>query len=371
MKKRLLAGLLAIAIMVCFCGVIAAGSAGSASDPLISLTYLTGTFKDSLLSAVDTKISSALDPVYNSAAGGITVSDSTASPYSHAAQPQEFDLKYGDTITGVTGTMYMLLAGSGKLTYTGTAVIDITSGSTVSSGTALTAAHRYLVAEDTSATVTITQDTAVLQVEASYIPSYSYGTDYYALTDALYKLGLFKGDGTSYGKGYALERTATRLEGLIMFIRLLGEEDAALAFTGSHPFSDVPAWAKAYVAYAYDKGYTNGVGGGKFGTNDTLTVQHYVTFIMRALGYSEGTDFTWSSAMDSAAELGVLTAGEKTAFSAEKFYRSKVAYLSFFTLSANVSGTDYNLLTKLINAGSVSGSTASSVMGSVSVSRIW
>ena len=41
--------------------------------------------------------------------------------------------------------------------------------------------------------------------------------------DRLYDLGLFKGTGS----GYALEGTATRMQGLIMLTRLLGEKEEA------------------------------------------------------------------------------------------------------------------------------------------------
>ena len=50
-------------------------------------------------------------------------------------------------------------------------------------------------------------------------------------------LGLFLGTGS----GYDLGGTATRLHGIIMLTRMLGEEDAALSFDGPCPFSDVAA----------------------------------------------------------------------------------------------------------------------------------
>lgn len=50
-------------------------------------------------------------------------------------------------------------------------------------------------------------------------------------------LGLFLGTGS----GYDLGGSATRLHGIIMLTRMLGEEDAALSFDGPCPFSDVAA----------------------------------------------------------------------------------------------------------------------------------
>ena len=50
-------------------------------------------------------------------------------------------------------------------------------------------------------------------------------------------LGLFLGTGSVFDLG----GTDTRLHGIIMLTRMLGEEDAALSFDGPCPFSDVSA----------------------------------------------------------------------------------------------------------------------------------
>ena len=56
---------------------------------------------------------------------------------------------------------------------------------------------------------------------------------YTAEAQTLYELGLFKGTGTNADGTpvFALERTASRMQALIMLIRLLGLEDEALATT--------------------------------------------------------------------------------------------------------------------------------------------
>ena len=69
-------------------------------------------------------------------------------------------------------------------------------------------------------------------------------------------LGLFLGTGS----GYDLGGTATRLHGIIMLTRMLGEEADALSFDGPCPFSDVAAGKPgAYTGYAFAQGYTTGV----------------------------------------------------------------------------------------------------------------
>ena len=59
--------------------------------------------------------------------------------------------------------------------------------------------------------------------------------------DKLVSLHVFRGTSVD-GDGnpiYSLEDQPTRLQGLIMLIRLLGLEDAALSYDGPNPFSDM------------------------------------------------------------------------------------------------------------------------------------
>ena len=182
----------------------------------------------------------------------------------------------------------LVLAGSGRVTFTGGAVVDVTTGTTVSSGTSLSVNHRYLVAEDTTAAFTVTSKTAVVDYQGPYAFRYSGTTDYNAMAAALKTMHLFQGSFTGYGQGYDLEVAPTRMQALIMFIRVLGEEDEALAYTGTCPFKDVAAGSQSakYAGYAYSKGYTNGYSADTFRPSQTVTASQFVEFILRALGYS-------------------------------------------------------------------------------------
>lgn len=204
---------------------------------------------------------------------------------------------------------------------------------------ALTLDRRYLAVENTVAAVTVTSPTAVLSLEGFYRLTGSDATDYNALADAMKALGLFKGSDTAYGSGYDLEQPPTRIQGLIMFLRLLGEEETALATTAQNPFTDVPAWAGPYAAYAYEKGYTKGVDSAArlFGTDSAIKAEEYMTFVLRALGYrdsGESPDFIWDASLQKAQELGVLTAGEYRLLAESRFLRAQVVYVSYFALDA-------------------------------------
>lgn len=121
---------------------------------------------------------------------------------------------------------------------------------------------------------------------------------------ALSQLKLFQGT----DRGFDLEDPPQRIQGLIMLIRLTGNEEAAEASAESHPFTDVAPWAAPSVAFAYKQKWVAGYGDGRFGGEETLTEQQYLALILRALGYSEDSgDFSWETVEDLAANLGLRT----------------------------------------------------------------
>ena len=126
------------------------------------------------------------------------------------------------------------------------------------------------------------------------------------IANALKSLGLFLGS----DNGFELDRKPTRIEAVIMLIRLLGKEAEAKAETYSHPFTDVPAWADSYIGYAYENSLANGTGKTTFGTGDA-TAQMFSTFVLRALGYQDdtkgGDDFTYAGAVDFAQSRGLVS----------------------------------------------------------------
>ena len=166
------------------------GAAGDAGDPLASLSYLNGEFSQ----RAEKKIDQALEQSDKDLAERLENGEVGEA----AATWQETRLKEGDTLHGVTGTGVLLLAGRGRVTYESGAVVDVTTGAVVPSGTNLTANHRYLTAEDTTAAYTVTSETAVVDYQGQYAFSYSDRPDYNAMAATLKSLHLFKGTFTGY-----------------------------------------------------------------------------------------------------------------------------------------------------------------------------
>jgi hypothetical protein len=166
----------------------------------------------------------------------------------------------------------------------------------------------------------------------------------------LYDLGLFKGTGTNSDGTpiFNLDKTPSRSQAIVMLVRLLGKEEEALAGTWNIPFTDVEDWAKPYVGYAYANGLTKGTSATKFGGTSSIPANQYVTFVLRALGYTSGTDFTVSDPWNLAASaLGISKP------TGSGFTRGDVASISLSALSATVSGSGQTLLEKLEADGAV------------------
>ena len=173
-----------------------------------------------------------------------------------------------------------------------------------------------------------------------------------AAADALYTLGLFQGVGKdAEGKPiYELDRAPNRMEAVTMLVRLLGKEEEANAGTWEIPFTDVEDWAKPCVGYAYANGLTKGYDEKTFGGTDPVTAAQYLTFVLRAMGYSEADgDFRWDAAWELSDKLDI-TDGEYDASTAS-FDRGDVAKISWSALAAYVKGEGRFLGEKLLDEG--------------------
>jgi hypothetical protein len=163
---------------------------------------------------------------------------------------------------------------------------------------------------------------------------------------ALNKLGLLlhtNGD-------FALGEEVTRAQGAIMLVRLLGKEEEARNLNLSHPFTDVPDWASMYVGYCYQNGLTSGISKTKYGTAQNMTVEQYVTFILRALGFSDKDgDFTLPTSLQKATEVNFLSPDEAEKLkNSTRFLRDDLALISYNALLASLKGSELILSEKMV-----------------------
>ncbi len=164
-----------------------------------------------------------------------------------------------------------------------------------------------------------------------------------AAAETLNKLGLFRGVGKlpDGSINFALERAPTRAEAVTMLVRLLGGEAEALSAKYAHPYKDA-GWATAYVGYAFAYSITNGVSATKFGAESSATMEQYLTFVLRALGYP---DADWRNPYPLADSVGLKYP------SGSGLYRADVASISLSALECTVAGTGMTLREKLESEG--------------------
>ena len=135
-KGRALCLFLAVLLLS---GTVYAADAGSEGDPLISLSYITNIFRPAVLAAADAKLQNdASRP-----SGGNTSPLTTISA--------------GGSVRLSTGQTAILLIGSASLSVEYGGVVNCSAGAEVSNG-ALALRQRYLVCEDASASIYVTDD---------------------------------------------------------------------------------------------------------------------------------------------------------------------------------------------------------------------
>ena len=156
---KLAACALALTLLVGLAAVAAGAgtSAGTSSDPLVTLSYVDETFRASLLSEVDQRIDAAqgeytaqLNTMLSSFSSRInTPAASTPASSSY----RTVTLAEGQTQTLTAGQQFLVLSGTG--TVGANAIVDVSDGKSLSPGAALSENHLYTAPAATSFTATV------------------------------------------------------------------------------------------------------------------------------------------------------------------------------------------------------------------------
>lgn len=355
MKKRWIALLLCLALSLGLAGS-AFGAGGDETDPVVTQSYLNHVFRAQIVEYVKDSMDGVMADARSAAV--LQLADRVAAVWQEKEQARQgarrglgpVVLKEGDAVTFKQGCRFTVL--SGQLPAEAT-LADITAGTAVDPAATpiLPLRQTYMQKSSAGKALTVASATAELWIDGNYVLHTSDSVDYGSLADALAVMGLFRGTNT----GYDLENGTTRVQGLVMFLRLMGLEDEALACTEEIPFTDIPKdhWARGYVAYAYQKGLSNGTSATAFSPNAKVTAQHYLTFLMRALHYAEGTQFRYETALKDAVNLGILCQTEADLVSEGELQRYKMVYLSYYALYCADQKGNILLLDQLVADGTM------------------
>ncbi len=176
-------------------------------------------------------------------------------------------------------------------------------------------------------------------------------------------LGMLKGEGTGVTADY-VAKAPNRLTAAILFLRLKGLEDEALAYTGTDNFADANQvnWAggKAILGYLKTNSELGWIGdNGNFKANDPMTAQAYYKVMLEALGYKQNTatvigDFTYAGVVEFAATKGLTKVATVTNFTV-----NDVAIATIEALKANVKdSTTKTLAASLVEANVITADAA-------------
>ena len=277
MKKKLSAGALALLVLLCF---VTVGWAGSQSDPLISLGYLTGTFFDQLKTLVTQWVTQGTRELEDMA-GQIPEDDywTISSGFVPGAG------EYGETVILAEGSGLIWADGVGMVS-SGT-LVDATAGTELAEGESLTAGHRFLAAEDT---VVVTSSrsaqwmaegkwrrggsgTAFIPLPFTDVPAEEW---YYDDVRFVFESGLFAGTSDTL-----FEPESTMERGMMTTVlhRMAGEPEAEY----SPVFFDIPdgEWYTKGTIWCARMGIVSGIGDGLFAPGDTVTRQQIAVMLYR------------------------------------------------------------------------------------------
>lgn len=356
--------LLLCLLLTGFVAAVTVLAAGGASDPLITVSYVRQIYNSMVEKNAEARaaalVSQKAESVQDAAQAYIAqrAAERLAASVTQAVLQSagtggrswsEMTLQQGDVVSGPAGAGILLTSGTAATTGT-VELIDITGGSTLAIGVVAAPNTYYMVPQQQSAGLRITSATATVRVRDGATVTRAQASLYGDEADRLNALGLFRG--SNYG--YELTRRPTRQESLIMLIRLLGEEQAALAYTGQSTFTDLTGWPDGikYVAYGQHMGYTNGMTATEFSQQTPADANMYCTYVLRALGYSDANgDFTYRAAIDKAISVGLLTAAQYEQLKTTGLLRDHMVLISYNALWATCNGTSQTLGERLVERG--------------------
>lgn len=140
---------IAVAVTAVVGLTMAVSGNNTASDPLVSLSYLTGTYRNNLLKDVEADIQAESQKLSSSFSQQVSDLKGTMNGQTVTAEKNDFStqsLTAGQQFTVRTGGEVLVLSGTVKAV--GSGLTDVTTGTAVSAGGSLTANHLYVAGAD-------------------------------------------------------------------------------------------------------------------------------------------------------------------------------------------------------------------------------
>jgi hypothetical protein len=147
------------------------------------------------------------------------------------------------------------------------------------------------------------------------------------------------------------QSSPTRIQAAILFLRMKGLENAALAYKGTKNFKDYKTtYTSGRKVMAYIKSHSSlgfvGYANGNFYPNRLISSQQFYKVILTALGYVQDKDFTYGNVFTFAAAKGLTRLNANTYFTVDSMAVALVE-----GLRATLKTGNSTLVEKLISLG--------------------
>lgn len=199
--------------------------------------------------------------------------------------------------------------------------------------------------------------TALLLFTTCIVPTAAFADTIGKEAKACSDLGILIG--TDAEKGVTseyLSTTPTRLQALIIFLRIQGLDSDALKYSSDNNFIDATdlEWVvgRNYLAYAKDNPELGWIGStdGKFLPNKHIDGKAFYKVMLESLGYRQDIDFTYNDTLKFAESID-LVSSVSSIESLKDFTVNHVAKAIYKTLSTKPKGETKNLITLMTEKG--------------------
>lgn len=275
--------LVSACLAVCILSATAAGSAfaataGGPDDPLISKSYIDNKYPSIVFAEPNQLLADSVQVLQYKLQQAKQTTENKSRYYA---------LDKGGSFTLAEGSSFLLLSGTATVSSCNGTIIDLSTGSTIGSGQTLPKSHQYLAAENTSATITVSEVAKIytygsVSVNGGNLCTFSDVTESnWFYDDVVYavKKGLVNGRSDTVFDPENNMTIAEAIKIAACMHQLYNEGKVTLV-------NGTPAWYDSYVAYAKEKGiitktYSN--------IDAKITRTEFVSIFYRALPSSEYT----------------------------------------------------------------------------------
>ena len=156
----------------------------------------------------------------------------------------------------------------------------------------------------------------------------------------LYMCGLLS---STESKGFDLDSSATRLQGVQEAVKLIGAVEQAQSGNFPTKYADVPENATGFPGYLEYLGVDISRNETEFGFNDQLSAPAYLVIILQTFGYKDVTKYSSEDEIYAkAVSVGLISESDISQLNSAAFTRGTLAYISRRALDVTINGTAYN-----------------------------